>query len=200
MDREDNPLSIPAIAAGLIVTLAGGIIVALMVGEGRFGPQQPPQTIAVDTIWLISGAAVLGIATLLSLELLRSLPLNKARRPSEEGKTLTYQARMETLTTNLANASSEVDKILEEISRVSQEREERLKTLETKLDELSGHEKEMQSRVEALKNMPLPAVEYFLEVTQKEERRSATRDYTLFALGVVASMVVTVFLKLVFGL
>lgn len=39
--RNDNPFSLAAIAAGLIVTVVGGIIVTILAGEGRFGTVIP---------------------------------------------------------------------------------------------------------------------------------------------------------------
>jgi DNA repair exonuclease SbcCD ATPase subunit len=111
-----------------------------------------------------------------------------------------YRDKMSKLTAELARASSEVDNTLQEITIVSKMREEAIKELESKLDELSKHEKETQKRIDTLKNVPLPAVEHFLEMTKKSERRSAARDYILFASGVIVSTVVTVILRLVFNI
>lgn len=44
--RNDSPLSIAAIASGLIVTIIGGIIVAIIVGEGRFAVATPTTSVA----------------------------------------------------------------------------------------------------------------------------------------------------------
>ncbi len=38
MEQSQNPLSSKAIIAGLVVTIIGGIVVASIVGEGRFAP------------------------------------------------------------------------------------------------------------------------------------------------------------------
>jgi len=83
---------------------------------------------------------------------------------------------------------------------VSKEREKSLSELESKLQDLSGREQELQKRVETLKQVPVPAVQYLLEATGQAERRSATRDYVLFGLGVVVSTLVTIILKVVFGI
>jgi hypothetical protein len=68
------------------------------------------------------------------------------------------------------------------------------------LDELSKYEKELQKRAETLKKVPLPAVEYSLEMAGKGERRSAARDYILLGAGVIVGMVVTVVFSLFFNI
>ena len=107
---------------------------------------------------------------------------------------------MKKLSAELARSSEEVDKTLEEMEMVSRVREEALKSLEAKLSELAEREKDMQTRIDSLKSVPLPAAEYFLEMTEKSEKRSAARDYILFGAGVVVSTVIAIVLKLIFGI
>jgi chromosome segregation ATPase len=111
-----------------------------------------------------------------------------------------FREKMERLSADLARASAEVDKTLQEMTAVSRAREGALSDLESKMGELSKREKELQTRVETLQNVPLPAINYFLEATEKRERRSALRDYILFGLGVIVSTVVTIVLKLAFNI
>ena len=124
----------------------------------------------------------------------------RLRELSKTGEFPNFREKMKRLSEDLARASAEVDKTLEEMAMVSRAREEALRSLEAKLDELSRHEKELQTRVETLKNVPLPAVEFFLEMTEKGEKRSAARDYILFGAGVIVSTVITVILRLVFNI
>ncbi len=152
----------------------------------------------------ILSAILSGLATLLggltTYLVSRNAYRESRRELAKKGNVLNYRERMNKLSAELARASSEIDNVLEEMAIVSRAREEALKGLESKVDELSNREKELQTQVETLKNVPLPAVEYFLQVSEKGEKRSATRDYILFGLGVIVSTVVAIVLKLVFSI
>jgi len=117
-----------------------------------------------------------------------------------EQPTVSYQQRMKRLLADLARSSAEVDKTLHEMEEVSHLREGALTRLEIQLETLTKREKELQTRVESLQNVSLPAVQYFMENMQKGEKRSALRDYFLFVLGVIASTVIAIILKLVLGI
>jgi hypothetical protein len=67
--------------------------------------------------------------------------------------------------------------------------------LEGDLGVLSQQEQALQQRIEGLKNVPLPAAEYFASLVHRGEQRSALRDYALFTLGVLVSAGVTVVLR-----
>jgi hypothetical protein len=136
----------------------------------------------------IIGALISALATVIAaLIASRFITKSETLPPHYKEKTLNYRERMEKLSAALANASSEVDKVLEEIAMVSRAREENLKNLESKLNDLAEHEKELNTRVETLRNVPIPAIEYFLEATKKGEKRSAFRDYILFGLGIIST-------------
>jgi hypothetical protein len=122
----------------------------------------------------------------------RSLP---AQRLQTE-----YRHRMQGLVEELARASSEVDDMLKEISEATADRQTLLCTLETRVKELSQREREQIERVQALENVAFPAVDYFLQVTSKGEKRSAIRDYVLFIASIVLGVVVTVVLAKAFGI
>jgi hypothetical protein len=141
--------------------------------------------------------SLLGAATYYGLSLLSM----KGRARENAGRSsATYKERMDKLSKDLIRASEEMDQTLEEIAAVKGDREKALVDLEVKLEELSGREQELQQRVDALKQVPVPAVKYLLEETSKAERRGARRDYVLFGLGVLVSTVLTVMLKLVFDI
>jgi hypothetical protein len=152
-------------------------------------------SILVAVIGALSSLIATLLAALSTVAAARLGYKSRQRERAQSGNFLNYREKMEKLSADLARASSEVDKTLEEMTTVSRVREEALKSLELKLDELSKREKEMQARVDTLKQVSLPAVQYFLEATEKTERRSAARDYILFASGVVVSTVVTIILK-----
>lgn len=111
-----------------------------------------------------------------------------------------YQDRIKSLTDKLAQASTEVDNVLKEIASVTQQREEKLKNLEFQLGELSQREKEMKNRIDTLKNIPIEAVDHFVQELEKGDKRSASRDYFLFGAGIIASIIITIMLKSFFGI
>ena len=113
-----------------------------------------------------------------------------------EKRTKSYEERIRELTESLASASSEVDRILYEMAHVARERQSAVLALEQDLSELSKREKELQERIENLEKVPIPAAQYFAELVEKGERRSAWRDYMLFGLGVLVSTAISIALRL----
>ncbi len=99
------------------------------------------------------------------------------------------------LLADLRKASTEMDRIVDEIGKYTEDRQSTVMRLEGDLHALSQREQELKERIEGLQKVPLPAAEYFAKLVEKTERKSATRDYVLFLLGVVASAVVVVILK-----
>lgn len=83
------------------------------------------------------------------------------------------------------------------MAHVAQERQSTVLALEQELSEISKREKELQERIENLEKVPIPAVQYFAELVEKGERRSAWRDYMLFGLGVLVSTVISIVLRLI---
>lgn len=118
---------------------------------------------------------------------------NVERKVSEES----YKQKMERLTDNLLNASSEVDQVLSEIATESQNRALAVNRLEEQLTELSNREREVQERIETLEKVPLEAVQHFEQIMKQGDRRSALRDYMLFGLGVLVSTVIAVLLGII---
>jgi hypothetical protein len=95
----------------------------------------------------------------------------------------------------LKKAATEMDRIVDEIGRYTEERQSTVVKLENDLDALSRREQELKERIDGLQKVPLPAAEYFAKLVEKTEKRSVTRDYSLFLLGVVLSGIVVVILK-----
>ncbi len=140
-------------------------------------------------------AAVISMAAggLTSSELVRSAVRRILGRPASQPKT--YGERLAELTTSLTHSTQQVDVVLAELAHVAKEREATVQALETNLASLEGREKEIKSRIEALQQVPLPAVEHFAELLETGENRSAWRDYMLFGAGVVVSTAITIGLK-----
>lgn len=111
----------------------------------------------------------------------------------------TYPERVTELSRELARASSEVEHVLEEMAIVSRSRTEAFANLELRVKELAEHEKDLQTRVATLKNISLPAAEYYLEAHEKP-RADVRREYILFGLGALASAGIALLLKLILNL
>ena len=118
-------------------------------------------------------------------------------RRSGEPLSSSYAERLAKLTDTLRSSSKEVDETLRELASVATERSAAAQKLEQELAQLSVREKEIQARIAALQNVPLPVAEHFAALTSAGEKRSARRDYLLFALGVLASTVVSLLMLLV---
>jgi len=101
----------------------------------------------------------------------------------------------EALFKELSSASQKMDAIVRQIQEYTQGREQAVAKLESQLGVLSQQEQEMKQRIQGLQNVPLAAAEYFAQLVNKGEKRSALRDYVLFLLGVVVSGGVGVLLR-----
>jgi len=110
-----------------------------------------------------------------------------------------YPERVKQLSADLAHASSEVEHVLEEVAIVSRARTEAFANLELRVKELAQHEKDLQTRVATLKNISLPAAEYFLEAHEKQ-KADPQREYILFGLGALASAAIALVLKLLLNI
>lgn len=147
-----------------------------------------------------SGVVSLVVGLLVPL-LAFSLEFGRTRRQWVDSQRISkevpnYYAKIETLTDSLRSASKDVDKIIEEMAVARLERENALKLLEKQLVDIANREKEIKQRVQTLEQVPLPAVDYFLKMTEQGEKRSAWRDYSLFGLGVIVSTIISIVLKL----
>jgi septal ring factor EnvC (AmiA/AmiB activator) len=128
-----------------------------------------------------------------SSELVRKAVRRVLGKPTEEVKS--YSERLAELTTSLTKSTEQVDAVLAELVQVAKEREATVQSLEVNLAGLEGHEKDLQARIDALQQVPLPAVEHFAKLLESGEKKSAWRDYMLFGAGVVVSTVIAIGLK-----
>jgi len=101
----------------------------------------------------------------------------------------------ESLFKDLSLASTKMDEVVKQIQEYTKGREEAVLELQSQLGSLSQQEQELRQRIHSLKDVPLPAAEYFATLIEKREKRSALRDYVLFLVGVVVSAVVAVLLR-----
>jgi hypothetical protein len=108
-----------------------------------------------------------------------------------------YSTRITTSLENLKKASLEIDKVMNEFAIISTERQQTISSMELKLKELTEKEIALKSKIHTLEKIPLEAIQHFENALNKGDKRSAYRDYTLFGLGVIVSVVVTIVLKLV---
>jgi hypothetical protein len=86
---------------------------------------------------------------------------------------------------SLARISVEADTLLEEMALVIRDKDIAIKQREHELAELEVREEELKTRIETLNKVSIPAAQHFISLLEKGERRSARRDYILFALGAI---------------
>ncbi len=132
----------------------------------------------------------------------RELRINKLLAKFFEFETnqKTYKERLSETVKTLNNAFAEVEKATVEFTQLMQEKEKGIDFLEKKLNQLSAEESELKVKVETLQKIPIEAIPYFEEILNKGEKRSTYRDYILFVLGIVVSVIVTVVLKFYFNI
>ena len=106
-----------------------------------------------------------------------------------------YSDKFNALLKNLKSSSLEIDKTFEEISTLSRKKEKTIIELEQSLSLLAQREKELNEKIETLEKVPLQAIKHFEEVLNKGDKRSAYRDYLLFLLGILVSIVISIILK-----
>lgn len=138
--------------------------------------------------------ALLGlVGTLSSGVLLHGIRrLLGAKKPSQE----TYSERLADVTRRLMKSSSEVDGLLDEMARITKAREQELHRIERQLSQFQEQERSLEERIDALRDTPLPVAEHFARMIERGEKRSAWRDYILFATGVLLTTVIAIALRL----
>jgi hypothetical protein len=153
----------------------------------------------IDIIASLVGVVLsLGIGILANLiePSIKNTVLRILGRPIEK-KQETYSERILRLNEILAKSSKEVDEVIKEMARISQERAISVTKLEQQLEELTQREQEANARIQTLEKVPVEAIQYFEQVLQKGDRRSAWRDHVLFGLGVIVSTVIAIALRFV---
>ncbi len=149
--------------------------------------------------WVILIIVYFGSAlvyTVMSM-IIRSWRLQKSGRPA------TYAEEMKELTSRLVEASRAVDQVLTEMADAHRRQETILRQQGERVETLSAAEKELQQRIESLKEVPLPVAEYFAELSrtaqQEQEKKKASRDYKLVIISAVLSAAFTAVIMVLFG-
>jgi hypothetical protein len=100
------------------------------------------------------------------------------------------------LSLELQEKLAEVGEISQNLQWASEDWQQRYSVFESKLALLSEKEKELQAKVESLGQIPLPAMDYFKAQLDQGERSAARRDYLLFGAGILATVALSLVLKL----
>lgn len=125
--------------------------------------------------------------------------LRKNTSKLRKARSKTYADRLRILTHNLANASSQVDEILSELTEITNAKEYSLQQLEANLKELQERERKLKEGIETMESVPVEAAERFADLMEAGEQRSAKRDYLLFGIGVVLTTTIAIIIEIARG-
>lgn len=114
-----------------------------------------------------------------------------SRRSREAGSKATTTGDLSRLVNGLNKTSSELDKILEKIVEVAQNRAEAAIKLQAEMKRLEEAEEEYLVQIEILKNEPLRVVSDLLNELHPSQIRTPRHDFMLFLAGVVVSAIVS---------
>lgn len=139
-------------------------------------------------VWLVTALLAMFLG-LVSIAFFRRVWLWNWPRTGKTAPTPTYTERMALLTEHLADVSSEMDVIMQEMQRLAEERQQTIMDLERTVYDLETEAEDMQERISALKDVPLPAIDYLTRLMEPSERKAVLRDWLIFVLGLVAAVV-----------
>jgi predicted transcriptional regulator len=115
-----------------------------------------------------------------------------SRRSRETGSKATTTGDLSRLVNGLNKTSSELDKILEKIVEVAQNRAEAAIKLQAEMKRLEEAEEDYLVQIEILKNEPLRVVSDLLNELHPSQIRTPRHDFMLFLAGVVVSTIVSI--------
>jgi len=122
------------------------------------------------------------------IPLSQSLPeLDEVLMRGEHFRDLSFQLRKKL---------DEVGEISQNLQWASEDWQQRYSVFESRVAHLSEKEKELRKQVDSLGQIPLPAMEYFRDLLDRGERSAARRDYLLFGAGILATVALSLVLKL----
>jgi chromosome segregation ATPase len=119
----------------------------------------------------------------------KALPRLFKRPPSDLESPAT---KLKRLSETMVATSQEFDVQLRELEELAKARHGAVQALEETMKSLTTREQQLQERIKQLENVPIPVAEYFAQLASGGERKSARRDYFLFAAGVVVSVAVAI--------
>lgn len=108
----------------------------------------------------------------------------------------TFAEKLNASIEQLKSASKNMDNLVNSITDLTHEKHEKLTKLQIELQNLSQKEDETRKKIEVLKQIPIEALKHFEDMMKPGEKRSARRDYLLFAAGAFFSIFSTIILKL----
>jgi predicted transcriptional regulator len=115
-----------------------------------------------------------------------------SRRSREAGSKATSTGDLTRLVNGLNKTSSELDKILEKIVEVAQNRAEAAIKLQAEMKRLEEAEEEYLVQIEILKNEPLRVVSDLLNELHPSQIRTPRHDFMLFSAGVLLGAIVSI--------
>ena len=107
-----------------------------------------------------------------------------------------FGAQLSDLTKRLADSSTKIDDLIDEMARVSRERESAIRTLGTELTELESREQQTRERIDALENVSISVADHLVDLMQPRENQAAKRGLVFFISGAVFSSIVTVVVQI----
>ena len=114
-----------------------------------------------------------------------------ARRARVAGSNTTTTADLSRLAHGLSKSSSELDKILEKIVEVAQNRSEAALRLQAEIQKLEENEQDYLVQIEILKNEPLRVVNDLLNELHPSQIRTPRHDFMMFIAGVLVSALIS---------
>ena len=115
-----------------------------------------------------------------------------SRRSREAGSKATSTGDLTRLVNGLNKTSSELDKILEKIVEVAQNRAEAAIKLQAEMKRLEEAEEDYLVQIEILKNEPLRVVSDLLNELHPSQIRTPRHDFMLFSTGVLLGAIVSI--------
>jgi len=113
--------------------------------------------------------------------------LRKQRRPRPD-------QNLETDDNSIYRMSNEVDRIVQQITKIAKERVRELGDIQKKLNEMKDEEKTLRTNLESLKSSP--PYEYFENYLNKREKINQWRANLFFTLGVTVPFVINFLISL----
>jgi hypothetical protein len=115
-----------------------------------------------------------------------------SRRSGVAGSKATTTGDLSRLASGLNKTSGELDKILEKIVEVAQNRAEAAIKLQAEMKRLEEAEEQYLVQIEILKNEPLRVVSDLLNELHPSQIRTPRHDFMLFMAGVLLSAIVSI--------
>ena len=115
-----------------------------------------------------------------------------SRRSREAGSKATSTGDLSRLVNGLNKTSSELDKILEKIVDVAQNRAEAAVKLQAEMKRLEEAEEDYLVQIEILKNEPLRVVSDLLNELHPSQIRTPRHDFMIFSAGVLLGAIVSI--------